>query len=407
MTHDTDVLIAGAGLNGGTLALALAGAGLRVTLVDPVPASTRSDDAFDGRSYALSLASVNVLRALGLWSELAAQAQPILHIKVSDGRPGEAPSPFVMEFDHGEIEEGPMGWMVEDRHLRPVLIDAIAQSGIEVIEGRRIVAQDPSDTGIAATLDDGTCLSAVLLVGADGRMSGTATRAGIRHVRWSYDQTSLVAAIAHEKPHDGIAHQRFLPPGPLAILPLTGNRSSIVWTETTADAARITALDDDAFLDHLRPRFGSFLGDISLAGARFSYPLGLSLAHHFTAPRVALLGDAAHAVHPLAGQGLNAGLKDVATLAEVLTDALRRGEDFGREDVLARYQGWRRFDAVQLAIATDAFNRLFSNDRPALRLVRDLGLGLVGALPTLRRAFIREAAGLTGDLPRLSRGKTL
>ena len=407
MTHDTDVLIAGAGLNGGTLALALAGAGLRVTLVDPVPASTRSDDAFDGRSYALSLASVNVLRALGLWSELAAQAQPILHIKVSDGRPGEAPSPFVMEFDHGEIEEGPMGWMVEDRHLRPVLIDAIAQSGIEMVEGRRIVAQDPSDTGIAATLDDGTRLSAVLLVGADGRMSGTATRAGIRHVRWSYDQTSLVAAIAHEKPHDGIAHQLFLPPGPLAILPLTGNRSSIVWTETTADAARITALDDDAFLDHLRPRFGSFLGDISLAGARFSYPLGLSLAHHFTAPRVALLGDAAHAVHPLAGQGLNAGLKDVATLAEVLTDALRRGEDFGREDVLARYQGWRRFDAVQLAIATDTFNRLFSNDRPALRLVRDLGLGLVGALPTLRRAFIREAAGLTGDLPRLSRGKTL
>jgi 2-octaprenyl-6-methoxyphenol hydroxylase len=407
MTHDTDVLIAGAGLNGGTLALALSGAGLRVTLVDPVPASTRGYDAFDGRSYALSLASANVLRALGLWSKLSAQAQPILHIKVSDGRPGEAPSPFVMEFDHGEIEEGPMGWMVEDRHLRPVLIDAIAQSGIEVVEGRRIVAQDPSDTGITATLDDGAHLSAVLLVGADGRMSGTATRAGIRHVRWVYNQTSLVAAIAHEKPHDGIAHQLFLPPGPLAILPLKGNRSSIVWTETTTDATRITALDDAAFLDHLRPRFGSFLGEISLAGARFSYPLGLSLAHHFTAPRVALLGDAAHAVHPLAGQGLNAGLKDVATLAEVLTDALRRGEDFGREDVLTRYQSWRRFDAVQLAIATDTFNRLFSNDRPALRLVRDLGLGLVGALPALRRAFIREAAGLTGDLPRLSRGQPL
>ena len=407
MTHDTDVLIAGAGLNGGTLALALAGAGMRVTLVDPVPSSTRGDDGFDGRSYAMSHASVNVLRALGLWSSLAEGAQPILHIKVADGRPGEAPSPFVMEFDHGEIEEGPMGWMVEDRHLRPALVDAIAGAGIELIEGRRIIAQDVAEPGIEVTLDDGTRLTSALLVGADGRTSGTAARAGIRHLRWSYGQTSLVAAIAHERPHDGIAHQLFLPAGPLAILPLKGDRSSIVWTETSSDAARITAMGDAAFLDHLRPRFGSFLGAIDLAGARFSYPLGLSLAHHFVASRVALLGDAAHAVHPLAGQGLNAGLKDVATLAEVLTDALRRGEDIGRDDVLARYQQWRRFDAVQLAVATDAFNRLFSNDRPGLRLLRDMGLGLVGALPGLRRAFIREAAGLTGDRPRLSQGRAL
>lgn len=407
MMYDTDVVIAGAGLNGGALALALSGAGLGVTLVDPVASSIRGDDGFDGRSYAMSIASVNVLKALGLWSDLAGDAEPILHIKVADARPGEAPSPFVMEFDQGEIEEGPMGHMVEDRHLRPALLKAIAASSIEVIEGQRIIGQTATGKGVEVTLDDGRTLSAALLVGADGRMSGVAARAGIRHLRWSYDQTAMVAAIAHERPHEGVAHQLFLPSGPLAILPLAGNRSSIVWTETTADARRISAYDDEAFLEHLRPRFGSFLGDISLAGARFSYPLGLSLAHHFVAPRVALLGDAAHAVHPIAGQGLNAGLKDVATLAEVLIDARRRGEDIGREDVLSRYQVWRRFDAVQLALATDSFNRLFSNDKPGLRVLRDLGLGVVGALPRLRRMFIREAAGLTGDLPRLSRGQAL
>ena len=198
-----------------------------------------------------------------------------------------------------------------------------------------------------------------------------------------------------------------MPPGPLAILPLTGNRASIVWTETTKRAAEIQALDDNEYLDVLRPRFGSFLGDIALTGKRFSYPLGLSVAHQFATDRIALVGDAAHAVHPIAGQGLNAGLKDVAALAEVLTDARRRGEDIGRQDTLARYERWRRFDAASLALATDGFNRLFSNDNPALRLARDIGLGITNALPGLRRRFIREAAGLTGDLPRLAQGKSL
>jgi 2-octaprenyl-6-methoxyphenol hydroxylase len=224
---------------------------------------------------------------------------------------------------------------------------------------------------------------------------------------WQYGQTALVCAIQHEHAHKGTAHQFFMPSGPLAILPLTGNRASIVWTEKTERAAEIQGLSDEAYLEVLRPRFGDFLGEISLVGERFSYPLGLSLAQDFIGPRVALVGDAAHSVHPIAGQGLNAGLKDVAALAEVLADASRRGEDIGRADVLTRYRQWRRFDTATLAFATDSFNRLFSNDNGILRTIRDLGLGAANALPGLRRGLIREAAGLTGDLPRLAKGQPL
>ncbi|MGB8623160.1 MAG: FAD-dependent monooxygenase, partial [Paracoccaceae bacterium] len=224
---------------------------------------------------------------------------------------------------------------------------------------------------------------------------------------WGYGQTALVCAIGHEKPHHGIAHQFFMPPGPLAILPLPGNRCSIVWSETDARAARIQAMDDDGYLAELRPRFGDFLGEIHLAGARFTYPLSLSLANAFVAERVALVGDAAHGVHPIAGQGLNLGLRDVGALAEVLVDAHRRGEEIGAPDVLARYQQWRRWDTAMLAAATDGFNRLFSNDNPLLRGVRDIGMGVVNALPGLRRRFIREAAGLNGDLPRLLKGRPI
>ncbi len=407
METETDIVIAGGGLNGCTLALALASAGFQVTLVDPLAKSARGGDAFDGRSYALSIASTRVLSALGVWSALKAEAQPILDIKVTDGRAGEGPSPFMLEFDHAEIEEGPMGHMVEDRHLRPALLDALDAAGVTQLDGRSVQAETPGMSGITVTLEDGQTLSAALLVGADGKKSGVARRAGIRRMEWSYDQTALVCAIAHEKPHESTAHQFFMPPGPLAILPLKGNRASIVWTEETSRAAEIQAMDDASYLDVLRPRFGDFLGEISLAGARFTYPLGLSLAERFVSERIALLGDAAHAVHPIAGQGLNAGLKDVAALAEVVTDARRRGEDIGQTDVLERYQRWRRFDTASLALATDTFNRLFSNDNSALRLIRDIGLGVTNALPGLRRSFIREAAGLTGDLPRLARGKTL
>ena len=260
---------------------------------------------------------------------------------------------------------------------------------------------------MAVTLSDGQVLNARLLVGCDGKTSATATRASIKRQGWSYGQTSLVCAIAHERSHGGCAHQYFMPPGPLAILPLKDNRSFIVWTEADDVAQEINARDDAGYVDALRPRFGDFLGEISLAGVRFTYPLALSLAERFVADRVALVGDAAHAVHPIAGQGLNAGLKDVAALAETLTEARRRGEDLGRADVLARYQQWRRFDTATLALATDTFNKLFSNDNPLLRLGRDIGLGLVNRSRLARRSFIREAAGLTGDVPRLNRGLPL
>ncbi len=407
MNVDTDILIAGGGLNGTTLALALASAGFAVTIVDPLPRPPRAAGDFDGRGYALSIASQRVLKALGVWDELAGNVQPILDIKVTDGRAGEGSSPFLLAFDHAEIEEGPMGYMVEDRLLRPALLAALDTAGIGQIDGARVVAQSPGAAGITVTLDNSRALRASLLVGCDGKTSGVATRAGIHRTGWGYGQTALVCAIIHEEPHHGTAHQFFMPPGPLAILPLTGNRASIVWTESTRRAAEIQAMEDADYLDVLRPRFGDFLGEISLEGARFTYPLALSLAQSFVADRVALVGDAAHAVHPIAGQGLNAGLKDVAALAEVLADAHRRGEDIGRVDVLTRYQQWRRFDATTLALATDAFNRLFSNDNSLLRLGRDIGMGLVNAMPGVRRGLIREAAGLTGDLPRLAKGQPL
>lgn len=297
-----------------------------------------------------------------------------------------------------------MGYMVEDRFLRRALMDrAEATPGLTLRHEARVTAQEVSVNGASVTLDTGETLAAKLLIGCDGRQSGTAQRAEIKRTGWDYGQTALVCAIAHAQPHHGIAHQFFMPPGPLAILPLPGNRSSIVWSETHANARAIMGLDDAGYLAALRPRFGDFLGEISLEGTRFTYPLGLSLAQTFIADRTALVGDAAHGMHPIAGQGLNAGLRDVAALAQVLEEALRRGEDIGATLVLERYQEWRRFDTAALAMATDTFNRLFSNDNPLLRAARDMGLGLVNALPGLRRGFIREAAGLTGDLPVLMR----
>jgi len=405
MTHDVDVLIAGGGLNGTSLALALASGGLSVAVVDPAPPGTREDAEFNGQSYALALTSQRLLKVLGVWEQVAANTQPILEIKVTDGRAGEGPSPFVLEFDHAEIEEGPMGYMVEDRFLRRALLDALAASPLVTqIEGT-VVAHEAGEGSVSAGLADGRRIRAGMIVGSDGKASPTAARAGIRRQGWRYGQTALVCAIAHELPHNGTAHQFFMPPGPLAILPLPGNRSSIVWSETEANAARIQAMDDDGYLEVLRPRFGDFLGEISLAGKRWTYPLALSMTASFVGPRLALLGDAAHAMHPIAGQGLNAGLKDVAALAEVLAEARRRGEDIGRPEVLERYQRWRRFDTATLLLATDVFNRLFSNDNGFLRLARDLGMGAVNAMPGVRRRFIREAAGLTGDLPRLLRGR--
>jgi len=408
MEQRSDVLIVGGGLNGPALALMLAHSGLRITLIDRLPAETRAEPGFDGRAYALALASRRLLEALGLWQAVAGESQPILDIRVTDGRPGEGAAPWFLHFDHAEIEEGPMGHMLEDRFLRRAFLHAMAREPrIAHIAPAEVVAQQTDAAGATVTLADGTRHSAALLIGCDGRASGTAARAGIARMGWDYGQTALVCAVEHASPHGGCAHQFFTPAGPLAILPLPGNRSSIVWTERSDTAAAIAALPDAAYLDALRPRFGDFLGPIRLAGERFAYPLSLSLAHDFVSTRLALVGDAAHGVHPVAGQGLNLGFRDVAALAEVVIEARRRGEDIGAPDVLGRYQRWRRWDTTTLALGMDAVNRLFSNDNPLLRLARDLGLGAVNAMPGLRRRLIREAAGLTGDLPKLLQGRAI
>lgn len=405
MTYDADILIVGGGLNGPSLALALAQGGLRVTIVDALPRDTREGAGFDGRAYALALASTRVLDGIGIWDVVAADAQPMLQIKASDGRAGEGAAPFFLHFDHAEIEEGPMGYMLEDRYLRRALLAAMDRNAnITQIEGRRVIAQDINASGVSATTDDGQVLRARILVGCDGRDSAVAQRAGIKRTGWEYGQTALVCAIAHDRPHQGCAQQFFMPAGPLAILPLPGNRSSIVWSERTDTATEIHAMNDADYLNALRPRFGDFLGDIALAGKRFAYPLRLTIANSFIGPRLALVGDAAHGMHPIAGQGFNFGLRDVAALAEVLILAARRGEDIASPIVLERYQHWRRFDTMMMAVGTDSVNRLFSNDSALMRGVRGLGMGVVQSLPGLRRRFIREAAGLTGDLPRLMRG---
>ena len=409
MTWDADILIVGGGLNGPALAIALAQNGFRATVVDARAAPARAEAGFDGRAYALAIASKRLLSVIGVWPAVAEKVQPILDIKASDGLPGRGPAPFFLHFDHTEIEEGPMGFLLEDRHLYAAFLAAMtAQPNITLLSGEVVEAQEVVGGGAAVTLRSGKRLTARLLVGCDGRGSGTATRAGITRTGWGYGQTALVTAVHHEKDHKGIAHQYFMPGGPLAILPLHGgHHSSIVWSEDAAVAAAIQALPDDEYLAALRPRFGDFLGAIKVVGDRFTYPLSLSLAQSFIAPRLALVGDAAHGVHPIAGQGLNLGLRDVAALAEVLTLAARRGEDIGAVDVLERYQRWRRFDATALALGMDTVNRLFSNDNPILRAARDLGMGAISAMPPLRRAFMRQAAGLTGDLPKLLAGHSI
>ena len=408
MKYDADIIIVGGGLNGCTAALALAQIGLDVILIDAMSKKILADLAFDGRGYALALTSKNMLNVLGVWADVSADSCPMLDIKVSDGRAGEGAAPWFVHFDHTEIEEGPMGYMLEDRFLRQTLLQAIDDnSTIQHLDLTKVISQNIIAGMASVELADGKILSSRLLVGCDGRQSQVAARAGIKRTGWDYKQTSLVCAIAHELPHKNTAHQFFMPSGPLAILPLNNNISSIVWTETTERAAEISTMNDADFIACLRPCFGDFLGEISLVGGRYSYPLNLTVADRFVGHRLALVGDAAHGVHPLAGQGLNLGLRDIAALTEVLAKAMRRGEDIGALDVLARFQQWRRFDISSSVASTDIINKLFSNDNQVLRTVRDMGLRLVNATPFARRGLMRQAAGLTGDLPKLLQGKMI
>ena len=408
MNNETDIVIVGGGLIGSAMAIALSSIGFDITVVDKQSNKLTKPQNFDGRAYALSHASTRMLKVLGIWNYFKENAQPILDIKVSDGRVGDGVSDWFLHFDHQELEEGPMGHLIEDRYIREALKTDIEMSKqINYIYNTEVISQTVKDSGVSLNLSDGQVLRAQLLVGCDGRNSKIAQLSNISHVGWSYNQTALVCALSHEKQHFGVAHQFFNPSGPLAILPLKGNKSSIVWTETKDRAKNINDMSDEDYLNALSPVIGSFLGSINLVGDRFSYPLGLSLADSFISKRTVLVGDSAHGIHPLAGQGLNLGLKDIAALTEVLALAKRRGENFSSKQVLERYQKWRRFDTSVMAVATDSINKIFSNDNIILRSMRDIGLGSVNATPHLRRSFMRHAAGLSGDLPKLLQGQII
>jgi 2-octaprenyl-6-methoxyphenol hydroxylase len=412
---DADVIIAGAGIAGATLALSLAKAGLRPVLIDPVMFAAQLAPTFDGRASAIAYAAFRQWRALGVGEALEPHAQRIEQILVTDGRtPGAAgggPGPFYLRFDAAEIadrsEGEPLGYLLENRHIRAGLAGAVQAAGIEVLAPARVASARFGPRAAAVTLADGRVLTAPVAIGAEGRGSVIREAAGIGVTGWPYGQTGVVATVRLERPHQGVAHEYFLPGGPFAILPLTDDRVSLVWTESNARGAALKSARPQVFQAHLERRFGDFLGAISVEGPVFTYPLSLALAERLTGPRVALLGDAAHGVHPIAGQGLNLGLKGAAALAEVLVDAARLGEDIGAEAVLERYAAWRRFDTVTLSAGMDAFVRLFSNDNPVVRLARGAGMAAVNRIGPARRFFMQEAGGAVGDLPRLLRGEAL
>jgi 2-octaprenyl-6-methoxyphenol hydroxylase len=414
---DLDVLIAGGGFAGLTLAIALRQAlGERFAVAVADPGLRRAAAAGDDERASAIVASVRRLfETLGVWQRVAADAQPILDMTVTDSRLGDAVRPIFLTFA-GEVEPGePFAHMIKNRILVDALTAKARELGIDlrptaVTDFTLAAAGDDkssADRCIGARLSDAQALNARLLVAADGARSTIRGKAGIATHGWSYGQSAIVVNVAHTRDHHGRAEEHFLPAGPFAILPLKGNRSSIVWTETTADAERIMSLPEAEFDAELEQRFKLHLGEIKVIGKRRVHPLRFFVARSFIAERIALVGDAAHLIHPIAGQGLNMGLKDVAALAEVIVDAARLGLDPGALDVLERYQRWRRFDTMAMGVATDGLNRLFSNRSDVLRLVRDVGLGLVDRLPALKRLFIREAAGLVGEVPKLLRGESL
>lgn len=414
-TPDADVIIAGAGMAGATLALALKSGGLEPLLVDPLPFDTQLEPSFDGRSSAIAFSCFRQWRTLGLAPLLEPHAQRMDEILVTDGRsPGAASpgqTPFFLHFDSGEIADRvagePLGYMLENRRTRAALAEGVTAAGIQVLAPERVVSVEARPSHVEVTLGSGRVLTAPLVVGAEGRGSLVRKAAGIEAVGWDYPQTGVVCTVKLQRGHGGVAHEYFLPGGPFAILPLTEDRASLVWTEKRSRAEALKAASPEAFNAHLVRRFGDFLGDIEVMGPVFTYPLSIAVAERLYAPRIALLGDAAHGVHPIAGQGLNLGLKGAAAMAEVIVEAARLGEDIGSEAVLQRYAAWRSFDTNTLAAGMDAFVWLFSNDNPLIRLARGVGMTVVNRVGPARRFFMHEAGGAVGDLPRLLRGQAL
>lgn len=416
LQNRSDVIVAGGGMVGLTLALALQRAGLQVVVVDAAPPAMTLAPAHDGRASAIAFASWRMLRALGVTQRIGPHAQPIEEILITDGRPANAargggPSSLFLHFDRRELdarEEGEaLGYMVENRRLRLALAEAARDSGLDfrAPEAARSYRAEPG--GAVLELASGATLRAPLLVAADGRKSILRKQAGIRTTGRPHRQAALVVTVRHEKLHNGVAHEYFLPAGPFAILPLTDRRACVVWSDRAETVEALLAMPDAAFLAELKVRFGDFLGELRLEGPRFSYPLAMHLAETLVSDRLALVGDAGHGVHPIAGQGLNMGYRDVAALAEVLVDAARLGLDLGASSTLKRYDRWRRLDNVLLAYATEFFNGLFSNDLPPLRLARGLGMAAVSRFGPARRMFMVAAGGGMGDLPKLLQGEPL
>lgn len=402
-----DMLVVGGGYVGLAAAVAVKQAAphLQVEVVEAAPAGIWERDE---RASAIIAAASRMLGILGVWDEIAVGAQPINRMIVTDSRTADPVRPVFLTFG-GEAEEGqPFAHMVMNVDMVRALRGAADRLGITIRHGLSAAAFETGTTRSLVTLSDGSTIETRLLVACDGVRSKLRDLAGIRTVTWDYGQSGIVTTVAHERPHEGVAEEHFLPSGPFAILPLTDNRSSLVWTERTADADRLVASDDLVFEEELQRRFGNKLGELRVVGSKRAFPLGLTLARAFVAPRLALAGDAAHGIHPISGQGLNLGFKDVAALAETVVEADRLGLDIGALNVLERYQTWRRFDTFRMGVTTDVLNRLFSNDITPLRVARDFGLGLVERMPKLKSFFIDQAAGKAADdAPRLLAGQSI
>ncbi len=408
-TKQFDVVIGGGSFVGLALALGLAKSapgGFRIAVVERMPAEQARAGQFDGRSVALTAAAKHMLEAFGVWDGIAPYAQPVLAIDITDSKLEIPVRSTLLNFDTAVRNDGPTAYIFENALLRQTLYKAAEPiSDIEILAPATIENIDFGDARATATLSTGETLTASLIVAADGQRSSLRQMAGFKLVEWKSDQAAIVGTVAHEFPHEGRAIQHFLPSGPFAILPMTGQRCSLVWTEKAQEARRIMGLEEAEQLAEIEKRMGWRLGALSIVGRLSCYPLNMTLARGFVKPRIALAGDAAHGLHWIAGQGLNHGLKDAAALTEVLVDAGRIGLDPGDLAVLQRYERWRRFDSTTSAMTAATLNGLFANDFTPLRLVRQFGLGVVDRLPGLKNVFMREAAGLTGELPKLLRGE--
>lgn len=394
-----DVIIAGAGLVGSALALGLAQAGMRVVVVDPLPETAQLNATFDGRVSAIAIASTRVLDAVGAWKHATEYAEPILDIRVLDGD-----SPLYVHFDHRDVGTEPFGYMVENQKIRLALFTAMREeANIRFIAGDSVASYQVDGATVTATLGSGAALEGSLIVAADGRLSSLRSQTGLPHRVVEYGQTAIVCTIRHSNPHHGVALERFLPPGPFAVLPMTEQRSCIVWTERTHYAPHIMGLSDAEFQAELVKRMGPYWGDVEVEGKRYSYPLRLMYAKEMVAERFALIGDAAHGIHPIAGQGVNLGYRDVAALVELLAGQHALGLDVGDAALLQRYADWRFGDSVSMTVFTDLLDRLFSNDIPGVRLARRLGLGLINRAPFLKKRLMKRAMGVIESSPRMLR----